>query len=200
MCDQWYHTAGLVRIGSTSKMDIICTMYLSINIHDNGPNAFRRDEATYKSESTSNQHLFNNQGCDTEKGTVTHYNYKQLFVRLEVQSHMQSTVNQQCFRRLLTLLTLGNNASANAHLQLLSNFSPNRPQRRAQVLLQAGCPSQFCRNRQAEQAARCVPSTTNLQMTIHLTSLTHASAHGKASSLRHATPLGRYVPGTFMET
>jgi hypothetical protein len=55
MCDQWYHTAGLVQIGSTSKMYIICAMYLSINLHDNGPNAFRRDEATYKSESTSIQ-------------------------------------------------------------------------------------------------------------------------------------------------
>jgi hypothetical protein len=41
---------------------------------------------------SQNQHRFDNQGCDTEKGTVTHYNYKQLFVRFEVQSHMQSTV------------------------------------------------------------------------------------------------------------
>jgi len=36
------------------------------------------------------------EGCDTEKGTVTHYNYKQLFVRFEVQSHMQSTVKVIC--------------------------------------------------------------------------------------------------------
>jgi len=32
------------------------------------------------------------EGCDTEKGMVMHYNYKQLFMRFEVQSHMQSTV------------------------------------------------------------------------------------------------------------
>jgi len=30
------------------------------------------------------QCLFNNQGCDTKKGMVTHYNYKQLFLRFEV--------------------------------------------------------------------------------------------------------------------
>jgi len=44
MCD-WYHAAGSgLDLGSTSKMYIICTMNITINLHDNGPNAFRRDE------------------------------------------------------------------------------------------------------------------------------------------------------------
>jgi hypothetical protein len=32
------------------------------------------------------------QGCDTKTTKVTHYMYKQVFVRFVVQSHMQNTV------------------------------------------------------------------------------------------------------------
>jgi hypothetical protein len=61
---------------------------------------------------SQNQHRFNNQGCDTEKGTVTHYNYKQLFVRLEVQSHMQSTVSvNELWHWLLVLQDLPRSGS-----------------------------------------------------------------------------------------